>query len=115
LTIPLAELFLSKAQIVELNRKDALDLVTLVLDHEAGPGDEETINVDLVAGLCAQDWGLYTTVSMAIEKLHQLLTSEEVELEEALSQLVKERLNAQIVCLEDAGQVGHARALVRGS
>jgi len=94
LTIPLAELFLSKAQIVELNRKDALDLVTLVLDHEAGPGDEETINVDLIAGLCSQDWGLYTTVSVTIEKLHQLLTSEKVELEEALSQLVEERLNA---------------------
>ena len=37
LTIPLAELFLSKAQIVELNRKDVLDLLALLLDHEAGP------------------------------------------------------------------------------
>ena len=94
LTVPLAELFLSKAQIVELNRKDALDLLTLVLDHEAGPGDEETINVDLIADLCAQDWGLYTTVSMTNDKLHQLLTNGELELEEALSHLVKERLNA---------------------
>ena len=63
LTIPLAELFLSKAQIVELNRKDVLDLLTLLLDHEVGPGDEETINTDLIAELCAKDWGLYTTVS----------------------------------------------------
>ena len=94
LTIPLAELFLSKAQIVELNRKDALDLLTLVVDHEVGSGDEETINVDLVADLCAQDWGLYTTVSMTIGKLHQLLANGEVELEEALVHLLKERLNA---------------------
>jgi hypothetical protein len=93
-TIPLAELFLSKAQIVELNRKDALDLLTLLLDHEAGPGDDETTNTDLIADLCARDWGLYTTVSMTIEKLHALLENGEIELDETLTQTVKERLDA---------------------
>ena len=93
LTIPLAELFLSKAQIVELNRKDALDLLTLILDHEAGSGDRETINVDLIADLCAQDWGLFTTVSMTLEKLRQLLETGEVDLEQALCRLVRQRLD----------------------
>ena len=94
LTIPLAELFLSKAQIVELNRKDALDLLALIVDHETGPGDEETINTDLIASLCAQDWGLYTTVSMTLEKLHQLLSNGDVELEKELSLVIKRRLDA---------------------
>jgi hypothetical protein len=101
-TIPLAELFLSKAQIVELNRKDALDLLTLLLDHEAGPGDGETINTDLVADLCAKDWGLYTTVSMTIEKLHALLENGDVELDGTLLQTVKDRLDTVQQAMDDA-------------
>ncbi len=91
-TIPLAELFLSKAQIVNLNRKDVLDLLTLVLDHEAGPGDEEAINVDRIAGLCAKDWGLYTTVSMTIQKMRDFLANGSVELEESETQTITQRL-----------------------
>ncbi|MGD8466212.1 MAG: hypothetical protein PVI09_20325 [Anaerolineae bacterium] len=94
LTLPLAELFLSKAQIVELNRKDVLDLLALLLDHEAGPGDQETINVDLIADLCAKDWGLYTTVSMTIQKLHDFLDEEQIELDAEDAQTIKRRLVA---------------------
>jgi len=64
---PTAELFLSKAQIVQLNRKDVLDLLALLLDHEGGPGDKETINAEYIAALCAKDWGLYTTISMSLQ------------------------------------------------
>ena len=94
LTLPLAELFLSKAQIVELNRKDILDLLTLLLDHEAGPGDEETINTDLIAGLCARDWGLYTTVSLNSQKLAEFVDSGEVELDDTQKQTIRDRLAA---------------------
>jgi hypothetical protein len=94
LTIPLAELFLSKAQIVQINRKDLLDLLALLLDHEAGPGDDETINVDLIADLCAKDWGLFTTVSMSIQKLHDFLDEGGVELDESDAQTIKRRLVA---------------------
>jgi hypothetical protein len=93
-TIPLAELFLSKVQIVTLNRKDVLDLLALILDHEAGPGDEETINTDLIAGLCAKDWGLYTTVSLNNQKLREFVDNGEVELEEAERETIKARLAA---------------------
>jgi hypothetical protein len=92
LTLPLAELFLSKAQIVELNRKDVLDLLTLLLDHEVGPGDDETINTDLIAGLCAKDWGLYTTVSLTLQKLRTYLDEGKVELGEVEAQTIKKRL-----------------------
>jgi hypothetical protein len=92
LTLPLAELFLSKAQIVELNRKDLLDLLALVLDHDVGPGDDETINVDLISELCAKDWGLYTTVSMTNQKLRAALDEGEVELDQEEAQTIKRRL-----------------------
>jgi len=93
LTIPLAELFLTKAQIVEVNRKDILDMLALLLDHEVGPSDTETINTDLVAGLCARDWGLFTTVSMNIERLHSFMDGGEAELlGENQIQMIKARL-----------------------
>ena len=93
-TLPLAELFLSKAQIVHLNRKDVLDLLALILDHEAAPRDEESINTDYIAELCAHDWGLYTTVSMTIEKLRAFLDNGEVELEDSEKQTINRRLTA---------------------
>lgn len=102
LTIPLAELFLSKAQIVELNRKDVLDLLTLLLDHEVGPGDDETINVDLIAELCAKDWGLYTTVSLTIQKLRAFLDENSVELNKDKVQTIKKRLVIMEKALDQA-------------
>jgi hypothetical protein len=102
LTIPLAELFLSKAQIFEMNRKDILDLLALIADHEAGPGDEETINTDLIASLCAKDWGLYTTVSMSIQKLHDFLDEGDIELDSAEAQTIKRRLVAIQLAMDDA-------------
>ena len=102
LTLPLAELFLSKAQIVELNRKDVLDLLTLLLDHEVGPGDNEMINTDLIAGLCAKDWGLYTTVSLTLQKLRTFLDEGKVELGEAEAQTIKKRLVALEKAMDEA-------------
>jgi hypothetical protein len=102
LTIPLAELFLSKAQIVELNRKDVLDLLTLLVDHEVGPGDEETINADLIAELCAKDWGLYTTVSMSIQKLHTFLDEGDIDLEQSEAQAIKRRLVTMQKAMDEA-------------
>jgi hypothetical protein len=102
LTLPLAELFLSKAQIVELNRKDVLDLLTLVLDHEAGPEDKETINTEYIASLCAKDWGLYTTVSMTIQKLHDFLDEDSIELDPEDAQTIKRRLVAIQIAMDNA-------------
>ena len=60
-TVPLAELLLSKAQIVELNRKDALDIASILLYNETGKDDNKKINLTHIAQLCSQDWGLYKT------------------------------------------------------
>ena len=92
LTIPLAELFLSKAQVVQLNRKDALDLLALLLDHPIGHTDEETINVGVIADLCAKDWGLHTTISMTMQKLRDVIAQASVELEETQIQTITQRL-----------------------
>jgi hypothetical protein len=93
-TIPLAELFLTKAQIVELNRKDVLDILALLLDHTVGEGDNETINANLIAQLCAKDWGLHTTVSMSIQKVHDVLFNDHIALDDSQKQIIRDRLTS---------------------
>lgn len=79
-TVPLAELFLSKTQIVQLNRKDALDLIGLLLDNDLGVNDSGAINVDRIARLCARDWGLYKTTELNLSRLDELLRGEDLGL-----------------------------------
>jgi hypothetical protein len=71
-TLPLAELLLSKLQIVKITEKDVVDVILLLLDHALGPTDDDTINVDLVARLCAADWGLWRTVTGNLAKVSAL-------------------------------------------
>jgi hypothetical protein len=64
LTVPLAELLLTKLQIVELNEKDAQDVVNLLATQPEG-----AIDADRVAALCAADWGLWRTVSLNLDRV----------------------------------------------
>jgi hypothetical protein len=66
-TVPLADLLLTKAQIYELNRKDAYDLIALLADHEIASGDEDVINADRIAQVCGSDWGFWRTVNHTID------------------------------------------------
>jgi hypothetical protein len=68
LTLPLAELLLTKLQMIELSPNDLLDVYALVLDHPVGDVDAETINRARIAELCGADWGLYHTVSRNIDR-----------------------------------------------
>ena len=96
MTLPLAELVLTKLQIVKLNQKDAYDVYSLLLTHEIGDADSETINARRIAELCAADWGLYRTVQLNLERLR---TAFEVpELTRAELQAILDRVRE----LEDA-------------
>ena len=68
-TIPLAELLLSKLQIVKLNEKDVVDTILLLLDHDLGSGDADVIDAGRIARLCADEWGLWRTLTMNLEKV----------------------------------------------
>lgn len=67
-TLPLAELLLTKLQIVKLNEKDVRDIL-LLLTHPVGDTDAETINGRYVAQLCGDDWGLWRTSTQTIERV----------------------------------------------
>jgi hypothetical protein len=67
-TIPIAELLLSKLQIYRINEKDIVDIILLLIDHQLGQSDDDTIDVGRIARLCADDWGLWRTTSQNLEK-----------------------------------------------
>ncbi|MEW6406827.1 MAG: hypothetical protein AB1649_34035 [Chloroflexota bacterium] len=98
-TIPLAELLLEKMQIVQINEKDVIDTIMLLLEHPLGDTDKETINIKRVAHLCAADWGLWRTTTMNLDKVRQLahnypqLTAEQKEKVESQVSLALTRLN----------------------
>src|SRR4029077_18662613 len=77
-----SDLLLSKLQIYEMNRKDLVDLVALVLDHpvETGRG-EEVIDAGYVARVAADDWGMYRTLQVNTEKLRATLPELDVDRE----------------------------------
>jgi hypothetical protein len=62
-SIPLAELLLTKLQVVQLNEKDVRDALALLHDHPVADRDGDTLNARKVAELCAADWGLWRTIT----------------------------------------------------
>jgi len=66
-TLPLAELLLTKLQVVELNEKDVRDAVALLHGHEVAERDGDAVNAERVAELCARDWGLWRTITRNLE------------------------------------------------
>jgi hypothetical protein len=78
-----SDLLLSKLQIYEVNRKDLVDTVALILDHAIETGDEgEVIEATYIARLAASDWGFYRTLQVNIERLRAML--DELEVDRAL-------------------------------
>ena len=83
-TLPLAELLLSKLQIVKINRKDVLDALILFSEHPLGQGDGSgdaadrgaTINVPRITSLAANDWGWWRTITGNLDKLGAFMVDE---------------------------------------
>src|SRR3989304_6100676 len=93
-TIPLAELLLSKTQIVELNRKDALDITSILLNNETGKDDRDKINLQILAHLCGQDWGLYKTTSINLDRVIDLVSEKDISLTKDDRELIIGRVHA---------------------
>ena len=86
-TISLADLLLAKLQIVEINEKDVKDILVLLLEHDVGEIDKETIDARYITKLLSNDWGFYHTVTtnlnktkkIATERYQDMLTQQELE------------------------------------
>ncbi len=77
-----SDLLLSKLQIYEINRKDLVDLTALLLDHPIANQSDDAVDASYVARLASEDWGLYRTLQLNIEKLRRTL--DELDVDKAL-------------------------------
>ena len=77
-TVPLAELLLTKLQIIELNEKDVRDTVALLLEHDV-TNDDSGVNSWHISELCAEDWGLWRTITQNLETVRMRVESYEVD------------------------------------
>ena len=99
-TIPLAELLLEKMQIVQINEKDIIDTIMLLLEHPIGDHDSETINAKRIAKLCASDWGLWRTTTMNLDKVRMLVQGYP-QLDEGQKSKVSEQVGGVLKRLEE--------------
>jgi hypothetical protein len=70
-TVPLAELLLTKLQIIELNEKDIRDTILLLHGHPIDEHDDDAVNGARIADLCAADWGLWRTITANLERCRE--------------------------------------------
>lgn len=93
-TIPLAELLLTKLQIIELNEKDIRDSLAILHDHPVEAHDGDAVNAARIARLCASDWGLWRTFTANLEALDGHLGRYELpgDGKERIAERVKELL-----------------------
>ncbi len=99
-TIPLAELLLTKLQIVEINLKDVKDIVAILLEHPLGDNDIETINVKKIIDITSNDWGFFTTSRINIGKIPAFMNT--LNLPEDKIQTIMERLEELAKSIDEA-------------
>lgn len=94
-TVPLAELLLQKMQIVKISEKDIIDTTMLLLAHDIGDTDDNTINVKYISKILSKEWGFYYTVTTNLRKVASLMREFEV-LEETDKEIVDRRVEELI-------------------
>ena len=97
-TLPLAELLLTKLQVIEMNDKDLRDALALLLQHPVGVEDGDTVNAERIAKLCADDWGLWRTFTHNLEWCREHLDAQELAPES--KRTLHERLDALLDRIE---------------
>jgi hypothetical protein len=83
-TLPLAELILSKLQIVKINRKDVLDALILLAEHPLGADDGavdartglQSVSIPRILSYTSNEWGWWRTVTGNLDKLEAFVTHE---------------------------------------
>jgi hypothetical protein len=115
-TLPVADLLLSKLQVVKLNKKDLLDALILLAEHPLADGDGAadsrdgagTISLPRILAHTSNDWGWWRTVTGNLDKLEAYLATD----------LVPEDLdvgNGQTARLAPGPQIQELRAAIDGA
>lgn len=108
-TLTPADLLLTKLQIVEINPKDVVDALALVVSHEiADEAAGDVIGRDRIAAVTGGDWGWHTTASDSLARVR-----EHIAVAGPLAGLAAQRLDAIGAAIEDAPKSLRWRARAR--
>jgi hypothetical protein len=77
-TMPPAELLLSKLQVVKINHKDVLDALALLAEYPLADGDEKGAAISLlrITGLTSSDWGWWRTITGNLGQLRHIVETD---------------------------------------
>jgi len=100
-TIPLADLLLTKLQVVRMNEKDLLDLTAMLADHGLDGASSDVIDLGRVTAVLGKDWGFEHTVRLNLDRLRSFLT------ERGLPAHTTGQINDRIAGLLSALRAGH--------
>jgi hypothetical protein len=103
-TLSVADLLLTKLQIVEINTKDLVDAAQLLRNHELDRGDQpgaDHLSLDRLCAVTSGDWGWYTTLS---DNLARLAGFAQQELAEPDQGTVTGRVQAIQQAIDQAGK-----------
>jgi hypothetical protein len=91
LTLTMADLLATKLQIFKTNEKDFKDITAMLLDHEVVDSEKpDAINGKRLAELCANDWGIYKTFTIVLDKTTAML--DKFDLTTKDKEVVKDRI-----------------------
>jgi Uncharacterised nucleotidyltransferase len=95
------DLLLTKLQVVEINRKDQLDALTLLLTHEVvdGGGGDDALECGRLVEVTSGDWGWFTTLSDNLRRLPELAAE---VLDAAAAAVIAERVRGLLDAVEAA-------------
>ena len=81
-------------QIVEINEKDIIDTIMLLLEHNLGMQQEpDVIWLGRIGELCGNDWGLWRTTTMNLGKV-LTLSSNYSQLDNEQRTILKEKIDS---------------------
>jgi hypothetical protein len=71
-TLTVTDLLLSKLQVVELSRKDLIDILAILHDQAVVPGADDHIDPDYLMHTWKNDWPLWRTCQLTLQKVREL-------------------------------------------
>lgn len=98
-TLPLADLLLTKLQVVELNEKDLKDLLALFADHDLDGEDADGIETARVLAVTA-DWGFERTIRGTLARVRDATGAH--DLDAAAAEAIRSRVDRLVEVLDRA-------------
>lgn len=99
-TITLVDLLLEKMQIAHINEKDIIDTLMLLREHDVGGPDGTTIQTDHLARVAKNDWGLWKTITINLDKVDRLADKYDV-LSDDDRRIIRRRLQSIVARVDE--------------